>query len=250
MSRGGRQGFSLRIEKSYWLFDTENKSYKMDCGCKKQKKECRPMERVSRKETSNSANSNRYETDSQSKRRERKVRPLKRTNKIELNNYQETDSDRKRKGSQINGPPNKKIRKDNAISNEDNNDSDQSVPQLHVNKSKKSPISVLGRQPQIVSSPNMNSSINSELFDDVESMGAEYDGELAFIGTLFNDIENVPSDITEVSSNENNFFIDILNIFDNVDQDDENDEDRVIITEIFDDDEAQPEKPLPNKPLN
>lgn len=241
MSRGGRHGTSIRIEKSYWLFDTENKSYKMDVDNKRPRKEDNPIPEASRKRSQ--ADNNRSET--QRNPPPRQERNVKRKTKIELKNHHETDSDRKRKGSEVNGPPNKKIRKDNVSSGEQM-DSERTVPhQLNQNKPKKSSAGVSTRngQPRIGSSPSMKNFIQNELFDDVESIGSEYDREASFIRTLFNDIDNVASDITEVS-NENNFFANMLNIFENDDQDDdENDEDRVIITEIFDDDEPQPEKP-------
>lgn len=241
MSRGGRHGCSLRIQKSYWLFDTENKNHEMGSSQKKPKKGGKQIQGVSRKSTSSCTdNKNRYETDSKSDRQSHNVKKPKRTDRIELKNYHETDSDRKRKGSEINGPPNKKLRKDNPLNAvRDNSDLNQTVPQSNENEHEKSPIFVIMQQPRVESSDSINSYnryINSVMFDDLEGIGSEYDREATLIRTLFNDIENVPSDLTE-ESNESPFFTDILNIFDDVDQYDENDEDRVIITEIFDDDE-------------
>ncbi|KAG4076231.1 hypothetical protein HA402_014780 [Bradysia odoriphaga] len=244
MSRGGRHSSSLRIEKSYWLFDTESISYEMNSERKRQKKKSGQIQVESPKRTGRYADNNRYETDSKPKRQKRNVKP-KRSTGIYLKNRYETDSDRKRKGSQINGPPNKKIRQDTVSSgvSGDMNESDQTVPLFNENKPKSSTV-VLTRNGQSRSDSGGNS-MKNDLFDDVESIGSEYEREAAFVGMLFDDMEHVASDITEVSSG-NNVFPRILNIFYNDDQDDENEEDKVIITEIFDDDEQKPEKPTTN----
>lgn len=168
MSRGGRHGYSFRVEKSYWLHESQSSH--------------------------------------------------------------ETDCDLKRKGNAISGPPKKKIRTE-VVENVPN----ETI--LPVNENKSS-IVASDSQPQIKICECMNGVdchqyITNEMFDDVESVGSKYDGENAFITELFNSIDNVPSDITNVSDVESSYFPDILNIFGDIPSED--DEDRVIITEIFDD---------------
>lgn len=186
MSRGHRKGYSLRIEKSYWLFEPEN-SY-------------------------------------------------------------ETDSNRKRQGNNMNGPPKKKMRTENV-----NGDGNKSSPtkatspgKKEKNSSKKleknskqnsSKNQIRTECPECRNEVDGTNYLTTDLFNDVESMGSEYNEENAFITELFNGRDNVSSTITDQSEDGSNIFPDILNIFGDNASDDDDDEDRVIITEIFDDTE-------------
>lgn len=182
MSRGGRHthGYDVRVEKSYWLFDSE----------------------IS------------YETD---------------------------DSNRKRKRDKDDGPPKKKIKSGN-VGNGDSNPpmNDDMPPVNETTSSQTSPSNTMecsGCKHEL----DGNKYVANDLFDDIESVGSEYDGEQAFITELFGGIDDVASNITDASEDGLNFFPNILYNFEDIPSDD--DEDRVIITEIFDDTEiAIPEK--------
>lgn len=177
MSRGGRHGHAVQVEKTYWLMASE------DCF--------------------------------------------------------ETDSDRKRKGSKAYGPPSKKVRTENEDSGGKNGNVDGSsvsnenrLAVIAPNQPQTSKCSECGNE------NNGNRYVSSELFDDIESVGSEYEGQNAFISELFNGIESVSSVDTNVSENENINLNDFLNIFGDDFPSDDDDEDRVIITEIFDDTEV------------
>lgn len=172
MSRGGRHGYSVRVEKSYWLHESKS-SFETDC-CRKRK---------------------RKETD---------------------------------------GPPTKKIRTEIV-------DYVPKETMSPVNTNESSIVPTFNSKPQIETCECMNEGdchkyVTHELFDDVESVGSKYDEDKAFITEFFNSIDNIPSDITDVSEEGNSYFPDIVNIFGDIPFED--DEDRVIITEIFDDTET------------
>lgn len=182
MSRGGKHGYSVRIEKSYWISDTDK------------------------------------------------------------NNY-ETDNDRKRQGSKVEGPPKKKMRIENIG---DMIETDHGRPSVTENRTPNAttPNSLLRIQSGERNGDDDNLKyINNVTYDDTESVATEFGRESIFMDDLFNDIDNVSSD-TDASDDENTFYSDMLNIFGSFLSDD--DEDRVIITEIFDDD-AETDSPDKNK---
>lgn len=186
MSRGGRHGYSVRVEKSYWLFDTESN----------------------------------YETDSNRKR--------KGNEKV------------KRKGGKAAMEPAEKKRK---TENAGSGDKNETAPHVSANQSSIVPFDQRSSIKCCECNNEMDDRnyVENELFDDMESVGTEYDEGQAFFTELFNGIDNVSSEITNASDDGTNFFPDILNIFADVPSED--DEDRVIITEIFDDTETTaPEK--------
>lgn len=185
MSRGGRHGYSVRVEKSYWLMACEDSH--------------------------------------------------------------ETDCDRKRKGSKVDGPPKKKMRTENVGNGGINAHNEVKAPVTEKKLPNISPSQPRTKCYECGNETDCNSYVSNELFDDIESVGSEYDGQNAFITDLFNGLESVSSVITNESGSETAGFSDILNIFDDFPSDD--DEDRVIITEIFDDTEiAVPEKDVSCKP--
>lgn len=182
MSRGGRHthDYGVRVEKSYWLFDSESS----------------------------------YETD---------------------------DCNRKRKRNKDDGPPQKKIKSGNVGNGDSNPPMNVNMPPSNATKSSTSSPSNTMECCECKHEVDGNKYVANELFDDIESVGSEYDGEQAFITELFSGIDDVASDITNVSEDEISFFPNIFNNFDDIPSDD--DEDRVIITEIFDDTEiAIPDK--------
>lgn len=233
-SRGGRHGYNLRVKKSYWLTESGN-GHETDCGIK-------PKGKTVRNECSKNGKIN----SMNDKQQGQQSKVLRKSNRIHNENIYETDSDRKRKGSKMNGPPKKRIKTDD-LSNVDNPQQSTS----HINESKSSNGSNNEQQRTDLDQCNCTNDVdgrksmrttvvtNKILFDDTESIGSEYDRERSFISSLFQDIDSVRSDITNVS--ENMSYPDLFSIFDDIVSED--DEDRVIITEIFDDeDEECPKK--------
>ncbi len=230
MSRGGRHNYSFRVEKSYWLYESGNKNYESDCGNKGQENAVQ----VEVKKKSNQMNSRSSDRKRQGNNVEKQ--PKKRI-RINAENHYETDCDLKRKGSDIDGPPKKKIRTETVSCRGDTTLPNQTETVVNENKSS---VVTSNNYPRIDSSESMNENVDvhqyirNELFDDIESVGSEYDRDAAFITTLFDDVDDISSDISNVSSeNRSSFYPDVMNIFGDT-QSEDDDEDRVIITEIFD----------------
>lgn len=230
MSKGDKSSYSVWIEKTYWLFQPKD-SNEINCNLNRQGK---PEKNKSKKIIGANSEEKTF----------KKPNDLSQSaKKIGHRMMCETDSDRKRKGTEMRGPPVKKVKNEkvkrsdvaNTTSTESTSRGSESV------KQKKAPIIRHSQTPKIESeNPESHQHKRNGFFDDVESVGSEYERGRAFIASLFNDLETITTDGTDASASTS--YCSLNNFFDDFPSD--YDEDRVIITEIFDDEEmAVPEKP-------